>query len=993
MISTLGVIIIAVGVSVCVFVGGAVSIILILRANDRRRRSKEEVARQFSAGQRGRLSVGSTNYSHVTEPRTNLRRSTHLPYGVVSEGWAAIPSQESIPQYQKNRTNHQAEGEGEASSQQKRRRSLRASFSARSFSIPKTRRQKKIQSAVPLRAIPRSPLSAITERSGTNTTEASPSGEIAELPSEVTPKTTPEKDENSLPTGRPVSLQWPLITTNRGSHTGITTVIAVPTSRKSSLVRMNSTNHSVSPIRPSLGERSVSMASTLSIAPEGPLPPLPSIAPNQWPAGRRSRLRFSAASVDTIGSSVLGGWTSPSQTDTDLTSTGLATPIDLNPTRHQAVEREGPGCEPATVITTGSPRARHATKYGNGRAGHGSFQANRGQHASSHITMDELAAELGDRDSSIPPATGPSLSTKYARNWESYLLSRASSVRSHASPSLPVPIARTGSGYRKGTVAARHSMYEQDTGDRSLTIDPAVLRDTSGNPASPIRRLITSRPASIASENPFHWDRNSLQIGPSSSLRSSPGSQSKGHKRQNCIRISNISAGDTSCRASKLPQMKEESEDLSGIQASKKMMIPGLSLLEQGKFNDDADSGQGHVDHSAFLNGPRLEKNSKMRPNYSRAQTSESMISCKLDSDVFSNSRYDPNAPNMFSTNSTSQKQWPLTPTAPRNSRPQATPPSLKAIQEPYDPDSPTLPIPTISSATLFARALPLGTRVSGVQGPRNIPTPGRSSRAHSPTPTTARSTVKLEDLRRSVATLRRMNADVPDKRRTSQMYRDNGLESTNSLPNVNNHARQGLTAELGVSIVDISTTSPISAAPSTILRKASPSHPQATLSPSSKNSLTTTNIRLANKSRSNIIVPSPSTLSAGTTSIWEDASVHCDSPEPDLPTSLSSSKVSSPRVPQQQQQQQKNVDMEAYENFIGQQKDLDCGKPGSRRDRDKERESRLTSPQGKGLGLMGVKVQAQDRDRDVDQGLGQGQRKVWGTPGSLYDGEGFLKD
>lgn len=967
MISTLGVIIIAVGASVCVFVGGAVSIILVLRAKDRQRRSKEEVARQFSATQRGRLSVGSSNYSHVPEPRANLRRSTHLRYGVVSEGWAAIPSQESLARYQKTLVNNQPGAAGTLT-QQKCRRSLRASFSGHSFSLPKTRRQNEIDKAVLLHAMPRSPLSAIAERSGTNTSEASPAVGIAELPTEITPKTTPDKDGNALSIGRPLSLQWPLTTANRMSYSGAATIIPVPASRNSTLMRMNSTDNTISPIRRSLGQRSISMTSTLSVAPEDPLPPLPSIPPNQWPLGRKPRLSLSAASVDTIGSSVLGGGQrSPSQTDANLTSIGLGTPpIYLNSIGLQAYERQSQGWEPATVITTGSPKARHATKYRSGKAGYGSFRASIGNHSNLPNTTNERFAESRDRCSFIPLPSGPAPSTRDPRHRGSHLSSRANPVRSHVSPSPPVAIARTGSGYKRGAVTARHSMYEQDTGMGRFPIDPAVLHDVPGNPASPVRRPASSRPASIAGENPFHRDRNSLQTGLSSSLRSSPGSQRKCHKRQNCVRISNIPEVDTSRRASKLPQMTEEEEDSTDALTGKTVTIPGLSLLEQEKPSSDTDAAQEHVENSAFLSRQILESTSWTRPNYSRAPSSESMVSCKRDSDVFSNSRYDPSAPNIFTANSTPQGQWPLTPTARYGGKLQPTPPSLRAIQEPCDPDSPTLPMPAISSATLFARALPLGTRVSGVQGPRNIPTSIRSSRAASPSPMTARAAAKREDLRRSVMTLRRMNSDTKDTTRISQIYQDICGESTSNLLEGSNRGGHGPAAKSAVSgvIVPIGSSSPNSQ--STNLQIPPTNNQHVSAFPSTSSTFATSGLRFS-KSRSKI-APSPSTMSADATSIWEDISVRGESPEPELPTS--SSRLSSP------QSQLVDVDIEAHENFIGQ--DVDKVK-GTRKDRDRDRirESRLTSPQGKGLGLMGVQVQG----------------KVWGTPGSLYDGDGFLME
>jgi hypothetical protein len=954
MLTTLEVIIIAAAGAVSFFLVAAVSIVLVLRAKDRQRRNEEEAARQFSNGQRVRSSVGSSDYSHIPEPMANLRRSTHLPYGIVSERKATISSQDTLAQQQTTLINDRPRVR-DAISHQKRRRSLRASFSAHSFSLPKTRRQKKIERAIPLRTIPHSPLSAITEHSGTNTSQASPSVGIAELPTEITPKSTPARDDHDMPVERPFSLQWPLTTTERAPNTAPSTTIRVPASRNSTLMRMNTTGHGISPDRPPLGQRSISVGSTLSLAPEDPLPPLPSIMPNHWPAGRKSRLRLSAASVDTIGSSVLGGGqTSPSQTETDLTSLGLGMPtIDLNPSRLQSYDRESQDWGLAAVITTGSPKARHATKYRSGKAGYGSLRASIANHSSLQKLQGQLSTDASDRSSLIPRRTGTTLNTIDASNWRAGLSSRANSVRASVSPSVVAALARTGSDYKKGTVAARHSMYEQNSSTGTFFPDPGVLRDVSGNPASPGRQAATSRPASIASENPFHWDRNSLQTGFSSTLKASPGLQRRGHKRQNCVRITNLPVVDTSHRASKLPQMTEEEEDANEPQKSKAVNIPGLSLLEQKGQIDNAVPGQD-LEISPFLNRPMLEPTSWKRPNYSRAPSSESIVSCRRDFDVFRNARYDPSAPNIFAENSTTPRQaWPLSSASPYRSRAQPTPLSLKAIQEPLDPDSPTLPMPVISSATLFARAVPLGSRVSGVRGPRSFPIPGQSPRTISPSPVTARAATEPEDLRRSVVTLRRMNSDAKDKTRMSQLYCNIGDGSTSSLLDTSNVSDRTPVTQPFANFVDMSVPTQIPNAPKTKLQIPSTVHQRVSVSPSAVGTLTGGGLGFS-KSRSKMAT-SPSVMSVGAASIWEDASVRGDSPEPELPIS---SKICSPQL----------VDWEAYENFAGQDK---------RSQKDKDRESKLTSPQGRGLGLTGVQIQS----------------KVWGTPGSLYDGDGFLKE
>jgi hypothetical protein len=947
MLSTLAVILITFGASIVFFLVVSAPTVLLLRAYDRRRRNEQETTRDISAVQRVRLSVGSSNYSHVPEPRTNLRRSAHLPYGVVSEGWASIPSQERLANYSRPAI-RAPPVTVESTSRQKRRRSLRASFSAHSFSIPKTRRQKKIEKTIPLRAMPRSPLSAITEHSGTNTTEASPAIGIAELPTEVPPRTTPEKEDDAVTVVRPPSAQWPLPPSKRASFSGAQTIIPVPASRNSTLMRMDSTGHSVSSARPSLGQRSLSVTSTLSTAPDDPLPPLPSIVAHQWSNGRRSRLRLSAASVETIGSSVLGAErSSPSHIDTDLTSIGSAsTPIDLNPTGLKAYDRESETWEPAAVITTGSPRAKHRTQYRRGKAGLGSFRASISPYSAQQNATDDHAP-MSDRSSLIPRPTGSALTTIDASHWRSTLSRRPISTTSLSLANNQTG-ARTGSGYKRGTVAARHSMYEQHS---TTAAHPSVLRDVSGNPAGPIRRHTSSRPASIASESPFHWDRASLQTGLPSSLKQSPASQRKGHKRQNCVRISNLPAVDNR-RGSKLPQMAEEEEDWLETATSNKTLIPGLTLLERQEQAYDGDPRSKEVDVSPFRSRPVLNPTTQKRPQYSRAFSSESTISRQRESDVFSNSRYDPNAPNIFSETSTPQRQWPLSPTPQYRARPQPTPPALKAIQGPYDPDSPTLPSPAVSSASLFARKLPFGSRTPGIQGPRELPRCSHTSRAASPSPVAGRSTAKREDLRRSVITLRRMNSDAKDKTRMSQIYRNIGEEDSSSSTNENRMGEEKPRTQSAASVTSIGMALK---GPSTTNINLQVPDAHLSIPPSASIALMSGNLRFS-KSRSRI-APSPSIMSTGATSIWEDASVRGDSPEPELPIPS--------KIPLSQA-----VDVDAYENFIGQIQD-------KRSQKDRDRESRLTSPQGKGLGLTGVQFNG----------------KAWGTPGSLYDREGFLKE
>lgn len=113
-------------------------------------------------------------------------------------------------------------------------------------------------------------------------------------------------------------------------------------------------------------------------------------------------------------------------------------------------------------------------------------------------------------------------------------------------------------------------------------------------------------------------------------------------------------------------------------------------------------------------------------------------------------------------------------------------------------------------------------------------------------------------------------------------------------------------------------------------------------------------------------ITMSPSGMSLGGTSIWEDASVRGDSPEPEVPTVPSTvlvlEDVDAPPPPQTPKSVFPYPDPEAYENM------------GTMMYTGKHVEGKFVTPQGKGLGLR----------------VGN---KVLGTPASLYDRDGFLKE
>ena len=770
------------------------------------------------------LSANEQNYAHVPRPNTHVRsrgRPARLP-----ATWSTITSEETIapePSTEEQPVNHDP-----MLPNAKRRKSLKSSLHGYSFNVPKTRRQKKIQKAISLNQIPQSPLSAITESTDNDAPFA------AELPVEITPKATPD---------RPPRSPEPL-------HIAKTRA-AKATSQES----VNNTTDE------RIFTRSASMTSTFT-APAEPLPPLPVL--DIYKSQRHNEpWRNSTASLDTVGSSVLGTvFSSPSRVGTDLTvpSTNLdgMQTFDFGFDDLKSSARLGvpPGRQTIQGFCSGKSgisSTRPSVEYYNGRAVH--------LDPASHKRLKAYHDNLRTIDAS---------------NWNSQF--RSISAGNHA----------------------RHSM--QDYGS---VLGKRNHLDTSfGASPQPILR----RPASVASGNPYQWDLKQAF----SNLRNSAGSNDvkRGHKRQNCVRISNLPVAEArNSRIEPMPELREEQPETPN---SSQVKIPGLTLLEAGQPVLRARPSLVDVkgSPSPLHNRPVLVPT---RPKRSLRSSNSSAGSARPDSDVFSTGQPDPKTPEPFKQFT---RQWPLSPTSRNNIKLNAPSPSY---------DSPTLPSP-INAANLFPRK-------SRIMGPRNPPASGLPpprTGSHSPIGTrpAQQKLVAPDDLRKSIMALRSMNSegrllDAPSSRNYRTIIGDE---------------REDFSANFSLS---------------------------PTMN--SLNSTTTTthpyprerrygSAAFGARSKMSIAV-SPSAMSLGGTSIWEDASVRGDSPEPEVPTVPSA--VPPPQTPRSAVPY---PDPEAYENM------------GTKMYAKEQVGGMFVSPQGKGLGLR----------------VGN---KVLGTPASLYDRDGFLKE
>ncbi|KAI4195623.1 MAG: hypothetical protein LQ350_007094 [Teloschistes chrysophthalmus] len=100
-------------------------------------------------------------------------------------------------------------------------------------------------------------------------------------------------------------------------------------------------------------------------------------------------------------------------------------------------------------------------------------------------------------------------------------------------------LTRRPNGLRASLVSGSNVFQISEDAKKAKRASTSVLNTISGNQTSPIKNPYVDRPTSIATDDPFRWDsKTSMQQ--SSSKPSAMKNGAKEHKRQSCVRISNI---------------------------------------------------------------------------------------------------------------------------------------------------------------------------------------------------------------------------------------------------------------------------------------------------------------------------------------------------------------------------------------------------------------------------------------------------------------------
>ncbi|OQV07626.1 hypothetical protein CLAIMM_12031 [Cladophialophora immunda] len=782
------------------------------------------LTRGLSKYHRPKLSACEHNYSHVTHPTTPLRRSLQLPFGVISIG------AESANEDEEKQLNSVAGFVDDYIEvlRPRSKRSIRRPFTGHPLYIPKTRLQGKLRKAVPLDRIQKSPLSAITEFSDPST---GVSPVAPEFPAEPMAMATHEKAV--LEPEDDTSTQWPLrIASTRASDTIPTEIMSIAV-RESVLMRKGGAKHGQA-AAPQLAvvPRSVSAASMASMAPDEPLPPLPTI---QVP--RHLKPRSSNASLETVGSSVLGAFMSSPANNGTEPSTSM---LELNRQAHNLSlghEREfsTPRLQAPPVKQTihglcaGQPsiRSLHPT-----------------------VDTDDLSPGNTTHISNAPPF--PTIIVQE----ESFKVIDASG--------WDLPPLKVGKTRVPPDRPNRHSMIEQSrTAQYRAVSDSATSLHANDDVFSVLEA--PRRPNSVATGHPLKWDRQDPRAN----------------------------------GAMRLPDLKEEHRQLAlastiradepshgiEIQQPRPMFKTGQSEMYSRPSTTPMPS--------PFRNPPILTPTPRpTRKQYIQCSDSGLSGTPRTDSEVFNSSFV---ATQMSDRCHTSPSQWPLSPCSRPNAPLRDAPPSSQPSRHiPFE--SPTLPSPALDSASLYPRK-------SLVKGPRDPRNPGRSSHAASVSPlqnktgphcriTKARDSTGSGDftLRKSVMMLRSMDSEgrLLDQRSTRGSNTGAaGYESPDivAIPSpLMNKRVMGLRS---TSCTPSTTSTPCAA--SLDRQQASRGSSPLAQSGPKLNKPPQTRPAARTSLHADLDLPppamcvSPSVMSVGGGSIWEDVSVCGDSPEPEV--------------------------------------------------------------------------------------------------------------
>lgn len=658
--------------------------VLLAITLERRRHRKILQANGLTRGltnyHRPKLSANEVNYSHVTAPNAHLRRSVQTPYGIVP-----IRQVSGTRDDEEKRSDMAEGGVGKSTELLLPRPagSIRRSFNGQPLCIPKGRQSSKQRKTIPLQVLPKSPLSAISEFSDP-LSSAPP--DASEFPTQQT--TVPM--ERPIPgPGKHVSTQWPLAITNTSSSSITPTEIMEIAARESVLLRKGG------------GSQNTVVNATTSLAPEEPLPPLPSHNARRRPDAQESAVRTSNASLNTIGSSVLGTFMSSPNNTRDYSAS-------------HAIDHQSPKFDLALKQEFSTPKLQvppvkktiHGLVTGKSiRSLHPTVDIDEPSPCTVEWPPPQLPAAIG-RESSFK--------TIDARIW--------------ALPPLNVNKIRGQAGQNN-----RHSMVEHWKLAQWRVVSDSTTGLQADDDVFAIGEAL-KRPNSVATGNPLQWHCHGVVPNKPHSLSSLDGPK-RGHKRQNCVRITNLPIVDMKAGMMRLPEVREEqhSSSLSGAHSDEQSNGDYQMKLPEPIFRPapPAMNIKSTPTPSPFKNipiltpTPRPVRKQYIKPPLGRAlKVHKPSDTPRPDSEIFDSNRGETPTSTRFTN---SPHEWPLSIASNDAFNLTDTPPSAKKSER-TPMESPILPSPAFNSSSIYPRK-------SLVKGPRSPRNSSQSSRAVSASP------------------------------------------------------------------------------------------------------------------------------------------------------------------------------------------------------------------------------------------------------------------
>ncbi|KAL2001847.1 hypothetical protein VTN02DRAFT_1138 [Thermoascus thermophilus] len=684
------------------------------------------------------------------------------PYGSPNE-WAPLGSRESVqqPLMAESKMNQQ---------RMTRSLSLRGSLSrskskhrlnALQKPVPLSSLASLSESAEPTARAQEEPVSK--EKEPTSAVEG-----VSELPAETTPRATPDKEKGEGMSNeserRPTSTVWPLPgEKNRPSE------MAVPGSQSGMLDKPQTR----------VRTRSITTQSA-GAAPQQPMPPPPaSCRPLRYLAKDDSVMRLSSMSLETADSSILDdGRKTPTLGDPEFHSPNLPPCPTFNPFSPYDIEiGDGNG---GGKLAIGSLSKKQPAQFS--LAPSDLQRMNDGRNSPRRSLTTRQTGYTLERSSDMPRRSGSVVSPPPSR--------RGSPLRTRAQTTTTVPrhnpgalrpnaanpsqthhqqshsldgqqASRLPDADGASSLAQRHTMYESRQTNEDHLVDPAILKAIS-----------CSRDATEKSESSLDAGDGPLSTSP---LKAAQGTR-RGHRRQNCVRISihpHLSFGGPVF--SPTLEEPEESHELEERVEAGPTPQPGSLILTSTRGSPRRHSRQRSTDHTlgdgrGLTTSPGADSHPRSNVSRKRSHTRAKSIGDVLKSEK----------------NKTESDIIITSPGRKLSGTPSSERP-VPLLAVPYDPVSPKL-----SSSS--SKASP---RRSAVKGPRSQPpkasrnsvanptaaTTATTDASTSPKPSTQRlvptSVPSNKDLRKSVMVLRRMNSETGSQ--SLQQYRRMGAAGSES--------------------------------------------------------------------------------------------------------------------------------------------------------------------------------------------------------------------